>query len=85
MARIARIRFRVPAIPALFLPLLLPTAASAGWGDDNWGEMIWGAGASQVPAMTVGGVVALAVLVLGLSHRLLASLRRRAKRPPLHF
>lgn len=54
------------------LSLLLPTAASAGWGDESWGVMVWGAGAPQVPAMTVGGVVAEAALVLGLSHGLLA-------------
>jgi hypothetical protein len=84
MARIAPIRSRVLPIPALLLPLFLPAAASAGWGDENWGEMVWGAAAPQVPAMAVGGVVAVAALFLGLSYRLLAARRRRAKSPPLH-
>jgi hypothetical protein len=72
-------------IPAFFLPLLLPAAASAGWGDENWGEMVWGAAAPQIPAMAVGGVVAVAALFLGLSYWLLAIRRRRSKRPPLNF
>jgi hypothetical protein len=83
MGHYSQIRFRALPIPALSLPLLLPTVASAGWGDENWGEMVWGAGAPEVPAMTVGGVVAVAALLLGLSYWLLASRRRRAKRPPL--
>jgi len=84
MARIAQTRSRVLPIPALLLPLLLPTIASAGWGDENWGAMVWGAGAPQIPAMAVGGLVAVAALLLGLSYWLLAARRRRAKRPPLH-
>jgi hypothetical protein len=71
-------------ILALLLILLLPARASAGWGDENWGAMVWGAAASQIPAMTVGGVVAVASLFLGLSYWLLAAQRRRLKRPPLH-
>jgi hypothetical protein len=83
MGDFAQIRSRILPIPAFILSLLLPAVASAGWGDENWGEMVWGAGAPQVPTMTVGGVVAAAALLLGLSYRLLASRHRRAKRPPL--
>lgn len=77
-------RSPVLSISALLLPLLLPAIAAAGWGDENWGEMVWGGGAPQIPATAVGGVVAGAVLLLGFSYRLLASRRRRNKRPPLH-
>jgi hypothetical protein len=84
MACFAWPRFRPLAIPAFLLPLLLPALARAGWGDENWGEMVWGAAAPQIPAMPIAGVVALAVLLLGLSYWLLGSRRRRAKRPPLH-
>jgi len=71
-------------IPALLLTLLLPTVAPAGWGDENWGEMVWGAGAPQIPSLPVEGIIAVAVLLLGLSYWLLAERRRSAKRPPLH-
>jgi hypothetical protein len=68
MGRITHIRFRLLRIPALLLPVLLPTVASAGWGN----------------AIPVAGVVALAALLLGLSYWLPAVRRGRAKRPPLH-
>jgi len=84
MHRVTPVRFRVLPILALIMPLLLPAIALAGWGDENWGEMVWGAAAPQIPAMAVGGVVAVAALFLGLSYWLLAARRRRAKRPPLH-
>lgn len=84
MGPFAHVGSRVLPILALSLPLLLPAVAWAGWGDENWGEMVWGGGAPQVPAMTVGGIAGLAVLVLGLSYRFLAAQRRRIKRPPLH-
>jgi hypothetical protein len=84
MARFASPRSRVLPISALLLPLLVPTIASAGWGDENWGEMVWGAGAPQIPALPVGGIVAVAALLLGLSYWLLAVRRRRSKRPTLH-
>ena len=84
MARFAQARSRVLPISGLLLPLLLPTVAWAGWGDENWGEMVWGGAAPPIPAMAVGGVVALAALLLGLSYWLLAARRRRVKRPPLH-
>jgi hypothetical protein len=84
MARFAQTRSRVLPISALLLPVLLPNVASAGWGDENWGEMVWGAGAPQIPALPVEGIAALAVLLLGLSSWFLAARRRRAKRAPLH-
>jgi hypothetical protein len=77
-------RSRVLPIPALLVSLLPPGVAWAGWGDENWGAMVWGAGAPQIPALPVGGVVAVAALLLGLSYWLLASRRRRSKRPPLN-
>jgi len=77
-------RFRVLLIPALLLPLLLPATALAGWGDENWGEMVWGAAAPEIPALPVEGIIALAVIFLGVSYWLSSSRRRRVKRPPLH-
>jgi hypothetical protein len=85
MGRIVLTRFRVLPIPAFVLSVLVPTVAWAGWGDENWGEMVWGEAASQIPAMPVAGIVALAALLLCLSYWLFASRRRRAKRPPLHY
>lgn len=82
MRESAQSRFRVSAITGFLLLLLVPTVASAGWGDENWGEMVWG-GVFQIPAMTAGGVVVVAIVFLGLSYWLLAARRRRAKRPPL--
>jgi hypothetical protein len=73
----------VVPIPAFLLFVLLPTVAWAGWGDENWGETVWGAAAPQIPSVPFEGVVALAALLFGLSHWLLAMRRRRAKRPPL--
>jgi hypothetical protein len=83
MGRIVLTRFRVLPIPAFVLPVLLPTVASAGWGGENWGEMVWGAAAPQIPAMPIAGVAALAALLLGLSYWLLAARRRPKKRPSL--
>ncbi len=85
MARIAQTRFRVLPIPVFLLPLFLPTVALAGWGDENWGAMVWGGFPfMDIPALPVEGVVAVAALLLGLSYWLLASRRRRAKRPLLN-
>jgi hypothetical protein len=64
---------------------LLSSVASAGWGDDAWGAMVWGSAPSvRIPALPDGAPAALAALFLGLSYWLLASRRRRAKRPTLH-
>jgi hypothetical protein len=85
MGRNADIRFRLLTIPALLLPVLLPTVASAVWGDESWGEMVWGGSPIvDIPALPVEGIVALAVLLLGLSYWLLAARRRCAKRPSLN-
>jgi len=84
MARFVQVRLRTLAISAVLLPVLLPTVASAGWGDENWGEMVWGGAAPHVPSLPVEGIVALAALLLGFSYWLLAARRRRVKRPPLH-
>lgn len=77
-------RSRLLSISTVPLLLLLPSGAWAGWGDENWGEMVWGAGAPQIPAMTVSGVVAMALLLLILSYALFALRRRRSRRAPLH-
>jgi hypothetical protein len=85
MGLIAQIRFRVLPILALLLPVLLPAVATAGWGGENWGTMVWGGFPSaDIPALPVEGVIALAALLLGLSYWLLAARRRRAKRQPLN-
>jgi hypothetical protein len=84
MGRFTWTRFRALPIPAFLLPVLIPTAASAGWGNENWGEMVWGAAAPQIPSMPVEGLIALAVVFLCLSYALFALRRTRAKRAPLH-
>jgi hypothetical protein len=84
MGPFAQTRSRVLPIFALLLPPLLPAIASAGRGDENWGEMVWDAGAPQIPAMAVGGVVAVVALFLGLSYWFLSTRRRRAKLPLLN-
>jgi len=55
----------------------LPSQALAGWGDENWGEMLWGLPAS-VPALEWFG---LGVLALGLVA--VASWTLRKRRPGL--
>ena len=81
MNLIAEIRFRVLPIPALLLPVLLPTVATAGWGDENWGAMVWGGSRSVgIPSLQVEGIAALAALLLGLSYWLLAAWHRRSRR-----
>lgn len=67
-----RIRSLLAAVPAL----LLPSIARAGWGEENWGEMVWSFDITQVPSMSVGGLIALALaLVSGAS-----IVRRRRER-----
>ncbi len=72
-------RFRILPISAALLPLLRPDVAWAGWGDENWGAMVWGAAAPQIPSLPVGGMAALAAFLLVLSYWLLATRRRRTK------
>jgi hypothetical protein len=68
------------ALIALVLSLLLPTMAWAGWGDESWGEMIWGGGVLPVPSLSVWGQIALAVFLLAIpAGRLLK--RRAGARP----
>ncbi len=55
----------------------LPREALAGWGDD-WGAMVWGAGASAVPSL---GWLGLAILAMGLAATAAWTLRKR--RPAL--
>ncbi len=74
----------VLAAISLVMASLLPTVASAGWGDENWGEMVWGAAASPIPSLPVEAIVALAAALLGLSYWILVARRRRAKRPLLN-
>jgi hypothetical protein len=60
----------------LLLALLLPTAASAEWGTENWGEMVWGGVATPIPSMPAQSLVALAILLLLGAAALLARRRR---------
>lgn len=55
--------------------LFLPGVASAGWGDENWGEMVWGGGAPAIPSMSLEGRILLALLLLVVSIVLLAKRR----------
>jgi hypothetical protein len=69
--------------PLATLLLILPAVASAGWGDENWGEMVWGGFAGvDIPALPAAALAILAVLLLGLSYSLFAARRKRAKRTP---
>ncbi len=63
-------------ITTLALVLLLPCIASAGWGDENWGEMVWGAAAIPVPALSVKGLIALAIVLTIVPSAWLARRRR---------
>ena len=64
----------------LLLALLFPSVTSAEWGDQNWGEMLWGGGGIPVPALTPKGLIALAVVLVFVSRTLLAR-RHRGARP----
>ena len=46
---------------------LLVSVAWAGWGDENWGELIWGGGSSLIPALSAEGlgVLAIALVMIG--------------------
>ncbi len=49
-----------------------------GWGNGNWGEMIW-RGATAVPALSFGGFVLLAVTLASLGTVWIVR-RRRSER-----
>ena len=72
-------RFRALHAPTLLVALLLPAVAWAGWGDESWGEMVWGGGILPLPALSVWGQIALVVLLLALPGGLLLMRRGRAK------
>jgi hypothetical protein len=78
MARLASTRPWPLRIATLAVTLLLPAVASAGWGDENWGEMVWGAGAPPIPAMSAEGLILLAILLLLVPTGLLARRGRGA-------
>ena len=79
MARFVLRRSRAFLVTTLMLALLLPSVASAGWGDENWGEIVWGAAAIPVPALSGEGLVALAGALL-LATWIFLARRRRANR-----
>ena len=79
MARLVSTGSRALSVTTLLLVLLLPCLASAGWGDENWGEMVWGGTVIPVPSMSTEGLIALALLLVLASGTLLA--RRRGTRP----
>jgi hypothetical protein len=76
MARLAYGGSRVRRLVTLMLALLLPTVASAEWGTENWGEMVWGGAASPIPSMPIEGLIAVAALLLLGAGALLARRRR---------
>jgi len=80
MTRLASIKSWVLLAGTLLLALLSPSVASAGWGDQNWGKMVWGGGGIPVPALTTKGLAALAVVLVYVSRTLLAR-RHRGARP----
>jgi hypothetical protein len=79
MTRVASAVPRTFSVITLLLALLLPTAATAGWGEANWGEMVWGAVAIPVPSLSIRGLIALAALLGFVSATLLARHRRGAR------
>ncbi len=46
---------------------LVTSPAWAGWGDESWGELIWGGGSSPIPAQSTEGlgVLAIALVMIG--------------------
>jgi hypothetical protein len=71
MASLTWTRSKALHTATLLAVLLAPIAASAGWGDENWGEMVWGGGVLPLPSLSLWGQIALAVLLLALPGRLL--------------
>jgi len=71
---------RAILIASLALFLLVPCVASAGWGNENWGEMVWGAAAIPVPALSIKGLIALVVVLTLVPSALLARRRWGSRR-----
>ena len=79
MARLAPRGSRAFSLATLILAVLLPTVASARWGEQNWGEMVWGRAVIPVPSLSMEGLIALAVLLVFISATLLLRHRRNAR------
>lgn len=80
MTHLASRESRTLPVLTVIVALLLPCLASAGWGDENWGEMVWERAVIPVPSMSIEGLIALAILLVFASGTLLAR-RRRGTRP----
>ncbi|MBW1689089.1 MAG: hypothetical protein JRS35_29065 [Deltaproteobacteria bacterium] len=80
MARFAFRRSRAFSVTTLLLALLLPSVASAGWGDEEWGRMVWGGVGVYLPSLSIEGLIALATVLVFVSGALLAR-RHRGTRP----
>lgn len=68
-------RSREIRVLAFVAALLVPGVAAAGWGGENWGEMVWQGGAPAIPSMPFAGRIVLAVLLLVVSITLLTKRR----------
>ena len=62
--------------------LALPSPALAGWGDDNWGALVWSAVASG-PAVPVPGLGLLGAMVLATGLAVTTAWTLRKRRPAL--
>lgn len=80
MARFVFRRFRALSVSTLLLALPLPGVASAGWGNEDWGEMVWGGAAIPVPALSGEGLVALTGALVLATWTYLARRRRAGRR-----
>jgi hypothetical protein len=80
MARFVSRRSRAFSVTILLLVLLLPSVASAGWGDEEWGTMIWGGVGVFLPSLSTEGLIALTTVLVLVSATLLAR-RHRGTRP----
>jgi hypothetical protein len=66
-------------VVAFVVPLLLPAIGWAGWGDEKWGEMIWGGGAPSIPSLPLWGRIALVILLAIVPGGLLARRHRTTR------
>jgi hypothetical protein len=62
VGHVIQVQFRMLPTPALLLPLLLSTVASADRGGENWGEVR--CAAPQIALPPVEGIISLAVFLL---------------------